>query len=104
MSAVITLVFFLDDELKRGCDMQGDKSGAFSIMVSLCHACRCLRLVRKYLRLQILPPLKEVPVRPEESKTLKGRIIKLMTHPDTNIKVCLSCFLYFYHFSHFFSN
>lgn len=87
MSAVITLVQLLDEDLKHGYGEPGEKSQAFSILVSLCHICRTLRLVRKYLRSQILPPLRDVSVRPEESKTLKGRLIKLMTHPDTNIKV-----------------
>ena len=89
MSAIITLLHFLDEELQRGCDAQGDKSQAFSILVSLCHICRSLRLVRKYLRKQLLPPLRDVSIRPEEAKTLKGRIIKLMTHPEINIKVLL---------------
>ena len=87
MSAVITLLHFLDEDLQRGCRIQGDVSHALSILVSLCHICRSLCLVRKYLRKQILPPLKEIPARPEEEQTLKGRIIKLMTHPEINIKV-----------------
>jgi len=94
MSAVVTLVDCLDKELQKGCDVQGNTSQAFSVLVSLCHICRCLRSVRKYLRIQVLPPIRDVSIQPEEADTLKGRIIKLMTHPVINIKTIAADFLF----------
>lgn len=37
---------------------------------------------------QILPPLKDVSQRPEEGCTVKNRLIRLMTHLDTDLKYC----------------
>ena len=84
---MITLVSFLDEELEKEENFSEEKSQAFSILVSLSHICRYLPLVRKFLRPEILSGRRDVSVRPEQSRTLKGRIIKLMTHPETNIKV-----------------
>eukprot|EP00064_Thunnus_orientalis_P014519 superscaffoldBa00002534_g14565 len=36
----------------------------------------------------ILPPLKDVSHRPEEGSTVKSRLIRLMTHLDTDVKHC----------------
>ena len=90
MSAIISLVSSLDEELKKGPSPSQNDSKMFAILTSLSHVCRCLRLVRKFLRFQILPPLREVITRPEESNTLKGRLVKLLTNSDISLKVCLS--------------
>ncbi|KAK7919677.1 hypothetical protein WMY93_010961 [Mugilogobius chulae] len=37
---------------------------------------------------QILPPLRDVSQRPEEGSTVKSRIVRLMTHLDTDLKHC----------------
>ncbi|KAG8009150.1 Synembryn-A [Nibea albiflora] len=36
----------------------------------------------------ILPPLRDVSQRPEEGSTVKSRLIRLMTHLDTDVKHC----------------
>ncbi len=87
MRAIITLLVALDNDLKARQRPTESCSLTFSLLTSMCYVSRCLRLVRKYLRLQIMPPLREVKSRPEESSTLKGRLVKLMTDVDVNIKV-----------------
>ncbi|XP_030763868.1 synembryn-A [Sitophilus oryzae] len=44
------------------------------------------RPIRKYLRLHILPPLKDVDNRPENTDTLRGKLCKLLTTPITQIR------------------
>jgi hypothetical protein len=51
-------------------------------------------IIRKYLRLQILPPLKDVMQRPEEGTTLRNKLVKLMTSPNTQIKDLVAEFLF----------
>lgn len=42
--------------------------------------------MRKYLRQQILPPLKDVHTRPEEGTTLRNCLCRLLTSPITHVK------------------
>lgn len=44
------------------------------------------RAIRKYLRLHILPPLKETEKRPEETNTLRGHLCKFLTSPITQLR------------------
>ena len=43
---------------------------------------------------QILPPLRDATHRPEEGSTVKSRLIRLMTHLDTDVKHCAADFLF----------
>lgn len=40
------------------------------------------RIMRKYLRNQILPPLTDVHNRPEQGSTLRNHLCRLLTSPD----------------------
>ncbi|KAI4882252.1 hypothetical protein NFI96_028672 [Prochilodus magdalenae] len=42
----------------------------------------------------ILPPLRDVSVRPEEGTTVKSRLVRLMTHLDTELKHCAADLLF----------
>ncbi|EFA12419.2 synembryn-A [Tribolium castaneum] len=44
------------------------------------------RAIRKYLRLQILPPLKDVHSRPEQGSTLRNHLCRLLTTPITQLR------------------
>ncbi|XP_060530582.1 synembryn-A [Cylas formicarius] len=44
------------------------------------------RPIRKFLRLHILPPLKDVDKRPEETDTLRGYLCKMLTTPITQVR------------------
>lgn len=56
---------------------------------------RANRIIRKYLRMQILPPLKDVKHRPEEGIAIRNRLVKLMTNPNTDVKEMVADFLFF---------
>lgn len=43
---------------------------------------------------QILPPLRDVAVRPEQDNTLRGQLVRLMTHVDTDVKDCAAELLF----------
>uniref|UniRef100_A0A8C1WIP2 Synembryn n=1 Tax=Cyprinus carpio TaxID=7962 RepID=A0A8C1WIP2_CYPCA len=49
---------------------------------------------RHYLRQQILPPLRDVEIRPEQGNTLRSKLVRLMTHVDTDIKHCAAELLF----------
>ncbi|KAL3266979.1 hypothetical protein HHI36_011127 [Cryptolaemus montrouzieri] len=44
------------------------------------------RIIRKYLRSEILPPLKDVHSRPEEGSTLRNCLCRLLTTPMTQLR------------------
>ena len=43
---------------------------------------------------QILPPLREVGLRPEQGDTLRSKLVRLMTHVDTDLKHCAAELLF----------
>ncbi|XP_029109733.1 synembryn-A isoform X1 [Scleropages formosus] len=60
----------------------------------LTESCRVHREIRHYLRQQILPPLRDVSCRPEQEATRRGRLARLMTHVDTDVKHCAAELLF----------
>jgi len=52
------------------------------------------RIIRKYLKSQILPPLKDVLTRPEEGTTIRNKLVKLMTAANTNVEGAVANFLF----------
>jgi len=52
------------------------------------------RIIRKYLKSQILPPLKDVLTRPEKGTTLRNKLVKLMTNANLKVKGAVANFLF----------
>uniref|UniRef100_A0A3Q2NSF0 Synembryn n=1 Tax=Fundulus heteroclitus TaxID=8078 RepID=A0A3Q2NSF0_FUNHE len=75
---------------------QGDrvKEKLTPILNLLTESCRVHRETRLYIRKHILPPLKDVSHRPEEGDTIKSRLVRLMTHLDTDLKHCAADLLF----------
>lgn len=46
------------------------------------------------LSLQVLPPLRDVRNRPEVGNSLRNKLVRLMTHIDTDVKHCAAEFLF----------
>lgn len=59
-----------------------NNKNSYLIIIALLH----FRAIRKYLRLHILPPLKETEKRPEETNTLRGHLCKFLTSPITQLR------------------
>ena len=64
------------------------KENSMAILTAFCYICREVSLIRKYLRQEVLPPLKISKTRPEERKDVCGDIVRLMTTIDVMLKVC----------------
>ncbi|XP_068162095.1 synembryn-A isoform X2 [Antennarius striatus] len=85
MDCVHTLMLFMERRLESGDKI---KEKLTPILNLLTESCRAHRETRRYIRKYVLPPLRDVSHRPEEGSTLKSRLIRLMTHLDTEVKHC----------------
>ncbi|XP_074476974.1 chaperone Ric-8A isoform X2 [Sebastes fasciatus] len=85
MDCVHTLVLFMERRLELGEKM---KEKLTPILNLLTESCRAHRETRHYIRKHILPPLRDASHLPEEGSTVKSRLIRLMTHLDTDLKHC----------------
>ncbi|XP_068610590.1 synembryn-A [Brachionichthys hirsutus] len=85
MDCVHTLLLFMERRLESGDKI---KEKLTPILNLLTESCRAHRETRRYIRKHILPPLRDASHRPEEGSTLKSRLIRLMTHLDTEVKHC----------------
>ncbi|KAG6803181.1 synembryn [Apis mellifera caucasica] len=91
MSAVFVLLKFLDRRLNCKDDLIGNLS---PIVTAFIRMVKAERLIRKYTRLQILPPLKDVMHRPEEGTTLRAKLCKLLTSPLIELRDLVAEFLF----------
>ncbi|XP_008281507.1 synembryn-A-like isoform X1 [Stegastes partitus] len=85
MDCVHTLLMFMERRLESGDKV---KEKLTPILNLLTESCRAHRETRHYIRKHILPPLRDVSHRPEEGSTVKNRLVRLMTHLDTDVKHC----------------
>ncbi|XP_071763456.1 chaperone Ric-8A isoform X1 [Centroberyx gerrardi] len=85
MDCVNTLLLFMERRLDSGDKM---KEKLTPVLNLLTESCRAHRETRQFIRKHILPPLRDVSLRPEEGSTVKSRLIRLMTHFDTDLKHC----------------
>ncbi|XP_066519818.1 synembryn-A isoform X2 [Hoplias malabaricus] len=91
MDCVHTLLLYLEKRLETG---QKVKERLTPVLNLLTECSRAHRGTRRYLRQQILPPLRDASVRPEQGTTVKSRLIRLMTHLDTELKHCAAELLF----------
>ncbi|MEQ2271015.1 Synembryn-A [Xenotaenia resolanae] len=91
MDCVHALLLFMDRRLNRG---QKLKEKLTPVLSLLTESSRAHRETRRYLRQKILPPLRDVAVRPEQDSTLRGQLVRLMTHVDTDVKDCAAELLF----------
>ncbi|XP_012718524.2 synembryn-A [Fundulus heteroclitus] len=91
MDCVHTLLKFMERRLEAGDRV---KEKLTPILNLLTESCRVHRETRLYIRKHILPPLKDVSHRPEEGDTIKSRLVRLMTHLDTDLKHCAADLLF----------
>lgn len=91
MSAICELLKFLGKELNNDKNLIESISPAVTALLKLC---KSERLIRKYLRQKILPPLKDIMQRPEEGSTLKAKLCKLLTSPIIELRDLVAEFLF----------
>uniref|UniRef100_A0A3B4XAY6 Synembryn n=1 Tax=Seriola lalandi dorsalis TaxID=1841481 RepID=A0A3B4XAY6_SERLL len=91
MDCVHTLLLFMDRRLNRASKL---KEKLTPVLNLLTESSRVHRETRHYLRQKILPPLRDVAIRPEQDTTLRGQLVRLMTHVDTDLKDCAAELLF----------
>lgn len=64
------------------------------ILTVLIKCARCSSLHRRYLRSQVLPPLRDVKQRPEVGTHLRNYLCKLLTTPATQVRDLVAEFLF----------
>uniref|UniRef100_A0A673AJV9 Synembryn n=1 Tax=Sphaeramia orbicularis TaxID=375764 RepID=A0A673AJV9_9TELE len=85
MDCVHHLLMFMENRLDSGDKI---KEKLTPVLNLLTESCRAHRETRQYIRKYILPPLRDASQKPEEGCTVKSRLIRLMTHLDTDLKHC----------------
>ncbi|XP_039463799.1 synembryn-A-like [Oreochromis aureus] len=91
MDCVHNLLLFMNRRLNRG---QKLKEKLTPVLNLLTESSRVHRETRHYLRQKILPPLRDVAIRPEQDSSLRGQLVRLMTHVDTDVKDCAAELLF----------
>lgn len=91
MTAISVLLGFLDQRLNCKEDLVDNLSPIVSAFIRLVKA---RKSVRRYVRLQVLPPLKDASKRPEEGTTLRAKLCKLLTFPVTELRDLVAEFLF----------
>jgi hypothetical protein len=93
LSAVDALLDYLYSVLTR-LSSQPSPDAAVPILTAVRSVAKSCRIARKYMRLKILPSLKQVTFRPEDSGGLKSLLVPLMTSTVTNVKEMVADFLF----------
>lgn len=91
MDAVNMLLEFMERRVDRGHKL---KESLIPSLNLLTESSRIHRETRKFLRSKVLPPLRDVMNKPEVGDTLRNKLVRLMTHIDTDVKDCAAEFLF----------
>ncbi|KAG1714950.1 Synembryn-A [Nymphon striatum] len=86
VEAVASILHFLKKQLDDSMNAPSQKESLAPVLACLCESCRSNRVIRKYVRMKILPPLKDVTHRPEEGNTIRNKLCKMMTSPNIDLK------------------
>ncbi|KAK0096210.1 hypothetical protein PV326_006101 [Microctonus aethiopoides] len=91
MSAISELLKFLELKLN---DQSSLSENLLPVLTALLKICCHDRLVRKYCRQKVLPPLTDVMKRPEEGTNLKAKLCKLLVSPSMELKNLVAEFMF----------
>ncbi|XP_056907570.1 synembryn-B isoform X1 [Takifugu flavidus] len=91
MDAIQKLLDFMEKRIDKGSNY---KEGLTPVLSLLTEGSRCHREIRRYIKAQVLPPLKDVKIRPEVGSTLRNKLVRLMTHVDMGVKQTAAEFLF----------
>ncbi|XP_071344839.1 chaperone Ric-8A isoform X2 [Trachinotus anak] len=91
MDAVNMLLEFMEKRLDRGHKLKETLLPSLNLLTE---SGRIHRETRKFLRSKVLPPLRDVKNRPEVGSSLRNKLVRLMTHIDTDVKDCAAEFLF----------
>ncbi|XP_004717215.1 synembryn-A [Echinops telfairi] len=91
MDVIHALLGFLERRLDQTHRLKESVAPVLSVLTE---CARVHRPARKFLKAQVLPPLRDVSTRPEVGELLRNRLVRLMTHLDTDVKRVAAEFLF----------
>ncbi|XP_006893250.1 PREDICTED: synembryn-A isoform X2 [Elephantulus edwardii] len=91
MDVILALLAFLEQRLDQTHRLKESVAPVLSVLTE---CARAQRPARKFLKAQVLPPLRDVSTRPEVGTLLRNRLVRLMTHLDTDVKRVAAEFLF----------
>ncbi|XP_073327702.1 chaperone Ric-8B isoform X2 [Pagrus major] len=91
MDAIQVLLDFMEKRIDKGSNY---KEGLTPVLSLLTEGSRQHREIRRYIKAQVLPPLKDVKIRPEIGTTIRNKLVRLMTHVDMGVKQTAAEFLF----------
>ncbi|XP_018519617.1 LOW QUALITY PROTEIN: synembryn-B [Lates calcarifer] len=91
MDAVQVLLDFMEKRIDKGSNY---KEGLTPVLSLLTEGSRHHREIRRYIKAQVLPPLKDVKIRPEIGTAIRNKLVRLMTHVDMGVKQTAAEFLF----------
>ncbi|KAM5289295.1 chaperone Ric-8B isoform 6-T6 [Ctenodactylus gundi] len=91
MEAIHVLLTFMEKRIDKGSSY---REGLTPVLSLLTECSRAHRNIRKFLKDQVLPPLRDVTNRPEVGSTVRNKLVRLMTHVDLGVKQIAAEFLF----------
>ncbi|XP_053418090.1 synembryn-A isoform X2 [Nycticebus coucang] len=91
MDVIHVLLDFLEKRLHQTHRLKESVAPVLSVLTE---CARMHRPARKFLKAQVLPPLRDVKTRPEVGELLRNKLVRLMTHLDTDVKRVAAEFLF----------
>lgn len=91
MEAIQHILDFMQKRIDKGCSY---REGLTPVLSLLTECSRAHRPIRKYIKAEVLPPLRDVSNRPEVGTTVRNKLVRLMTHVDLGVKQIAAEFLF----------
>ncbi|XP_010772728.1 chaperone Ric-8B isoform X2 [Notothenia coriiceps] len=91
LDAIQMLIDFMAKRMDKGSNY---KEGLTPVLSLLTEGSRHHREIRRFIKAQVLPPLKDVKIRPEIGTTTRNKLVRLMTHVDMGVKQTAAEFLF----------
>ncbi|KAK5867587.1 hypothetical protein PBY51_012061 [Eleginops maclovinus] len=91
LDAIQMLIDFMEKRMDKGSNY---KEGLTPVLSLLTEGSRHHREIRRFIKAQVLPPLKDVKIRPEIGTTTRNKLVRLMTHVDMGVKQTAAEFLF----------
>ncbi|XP_056137297.1 synembryn-B isoform X2 [Lampris incognitus] len=91
MDVIQVLLDFMEKRIDKGSNY---KEGLTPVLSLMAEGSRHHREIRRYIKAQVLPPLKDVKIRPEIGTTIRNKLVRLMTHVDMGVKQSAAEFLF----------
>nr|XP_033807545.1 synembryn-B isoform X2 [Geotrypetes seraphini] len=91
MEAIQALLDFMEKRIDKGSSYRERLTPVLSLLTD---CSRAHRNMRKFVKAQVLPPLRDVSNRPEVGTTVRNKLVRLMTNVDLSVKQIAAEFLF----------